>query len=54
MDKGGGSMGSSDFRTHEKKKKKKENLEKHAQKQLGQASWQLPQVEIIQKRKSEY
>ena len=47
-------MGSSDFRTHEKKKIKKSTLEKKAQHQMGNASWQLPQVEIIKKGKKEW
>ena len=42
-------MGSSDFRTHEKKKIKKSILEKKAQNQTGSGAWQLPQVEIIKK-----
>jgi hypothetical protein len=47
-------MGSSDFRSHEKKKVKKTLLEKKAQRQMGSASWQLPQVEIIKKGKQEW
>jgi hypothetical protein len=47
-------MASSDFRTHEKKKIKKSILEKKAQNQMGNASWQLPQVEIIKKGKKEW
>ena len=47
-------MGSSDFRTHEKKKIKKSILEKKAQNQTGTAPWQLPQVEIIKKGKKEW
>lgn len=47
-------MGSSDFRTHEKKKVKKSLLEKKAQKQMGSSTWQLPQVEIIKKGKQEW
>ena len=48
------SMGSSDFRNHEKKKVKKSLLEKKAQRQTGSPSWQLPQVEIIKKGKQEW
>lgn len=47
-------MGSSDFRTHEKKKIKKTELEKRAQRQMGNTSWQMPQVEIIKKGKKEW
>jgi hypothetical protein len=47
-------MGSSDFRTHEKKKIKKSDLEKRAQRQMGNTSWQMPQVEIIKKGKKEW
>ncbi len=48
-------MGSSDFRTHEKKKMKKSELEKKASRQMGTNSpWQLPQVEIIKKGKKEW
>jgi len=47
-------MGSSDFRTHEKKKIKKSILEKKAQNQTGSGAWQLPQVEIIKKGKKEW
>ncbi len=47
-------MGSSDFRTHEKKKVKKTDLEKRANKQMVNAPWQLPQVEIIKKGKKEW
>lgn len=43
------------FYKGEKKKFKKETLEKKAQKQFGaSASWQLPQVEIIKKGKKEW
>lgn len=52
--KGGTSMASSDFRSHEKKKVKKSLLEKKAQRQTGNPSWQLPQVEIIKKGKQEW
>ncbi len=47
-------MGSSDFRTHEKKKIKKSELEKKAMRQMGNSPWQLPQVEIIKKGKKEW
>lgn len=47
-------MGSSDFRTHEKKKMKKSELEKKASRQMGGGTWQLPQVEIIKKGKKEW
>jgi len=47
-------MGSSDFRQREKKKTKKSDLEKKAQRQLGSSSWQLPQVEILKKGKKEW
>ena len=47
-------MGSSDFRTHEKKKIKKSDLEKRAQRQMGNTSWQMTQVEIIKKGKKEW
>ncbi len=48
-------MGSfSGFYKGEKKKMKKTELEKKAQKQLGSSgSWQMPQVEIIKKGKKE-
>lgn len=43
------------FYKGEKKKLKKETLEKKAQKQFSvNASWQLPQVEIIKKGKKEW
>lgn len=38
----------------DKKKKKKTDLEKKAQKQLSGGVWQLPQVEIIKKGKKEW
>lgn len=38
----------------ERKKFKKGELEKKAHKQLGSASFQLPQVEIIKKGKKEW
>jgi hypothetical protein len=38
----------------DKKKLKKSTLEKKAQKQLGSASWGLPQVEIIKKGKKDW
>jgi hypothetical protein len=41
------------FYKGEKKKFKKSDLEKKAQKQLS-GSWQLPQVEIIKKGKKEW
>jgi len=47
-------MASSDFRSHEKKKVKKTLLEKKAQRQMGSASWQPPQVEIIKKGKQDW
>lgn len=43
------------FYKGEKKKFKKNELEKKAQKQMGISSvWQLPQVEIIKKGKKEW
>lgn len=42
------------FYKGEKKKSKKSELEKKAQKQLSGGSWQLPQVEIIQKKKKDW
>lgn len=42
------------FYKGDKKKQKKINLEKKAQKQLSGASWQLPSVEIIKKGKKEW
>lgn len=42
------------FYKGDKKKLKKSNLEKKAQKQLGERSWQLPKVEIIKKGKKEW
>lgn len=47
-------MGSSDFRSHEKKKVKKSLLEKKAQHQISGSAWQLPKVEIIKKGKKEW
>jgi hypothetical protein len=47
-------MGSSDYRNHEKKKTKKSDLEKKAQKTLSNTSWTLPQVDIIKKGKKEW
>ncbi len=45
----------SGFYTGDKKKMKKSDLEKKAQKQMGSsASWQLPQVEIIKKGKKDW
>jgi hypothetical protein len=41
------------FYKGEKKKVKKGDLEKKAQKQLSTSSWQLPQVDIIKKGKKE-
>ena len=38
----------------DRKKLKKTQLEKKAQKQLSSSSWQLPQVEIIRKGKKEW
>ena len=38
----------------DRKKLKKKDLEKKAQKQLGGGSWQLPNVEIIKKGKKEW
>lgn len=38
----------------DKKKHKKKDLEKKAQKQMGASGWQLPQVEIIKKGKKEW
>lgn len=43
-----------DLRKHEKKKFKKGELEKKAQKQFSSTTWQLPQVEIIKKGKKEW
>mgnify|MGYP001572807970 FL=1 len=42
------------FYKGEKKKQKKTNLEKKAQKQLLGGSWQPPVVEIIKKGKKEW
>ena len=42
------------FYKGDKKKVKKSQLEKKAQKQMGTASWQLPQVEIIKKGKKDW
>lgn len=42
------------FYKGEKKKQKKTDLEKKAQKQLSSNAWQLPQVEIIKKGKKEW
>jgi len=42
------------FYKGDKKKQKKKDLEKKAQKQLSGGSWQLPQVEIIKKNKKEW
>lgn len=42
------------FYKGDKKKAKKKDLEKKAQKQLSNGSWQLPQVEIIKKGKKEW
>lgn len=42
-----------DFRHREKKKVAKSTLEKKAQKEMGQSSWQLPKVEIIKKGKKD-
>lgn len=41
------------FYKGDKKKAKKSQLEKKAQKQLSSAGWQLPQVDIIKKGKKE-
>lgn len=38
----------------DKKKPKKSQLEKKAQRQMGVTSWQPPQVEIIKKGKKEW
>lgn len=47
-------MGSySGYYKGDKKKLKKKDLEKKAQKQLSHGSWQLPTVEIIKKRKND-
>ena len=43
-----------DFNNDKKKKLKKSILEKKAQKQMGAASWSLPQVEIIKKGKKDW
>ncbi|MBI5019691.1 hypothetical protein HZB58_05480 [Candidatus Gottesmanbacteria bacterium] len=42
------------FYKGDKKKQKKSQLEKKAQKQLSGGAWQLPQVEIIKKGKKEW
>ncbi|MFZ5535140.1 MAG: hypothetical protein ACOY3M_03215 [Patescibacteria group bacterium] len=42
------------FYKGDKKKAKKKDLEKKAQKQLSGSAWQLPQVEIIKKGKKEW
>lgn len=42
------------FYKGDKKKQKKTELEKKAQKQLSGGAWQLPQVEIIKKGKKEW
>jgi hypothetical protein len=42
------------FYKGDKKKVKKSDLEKKAQKQLSGGSWQLPQVEIIKKQKKDW
>lgn len=42
------------FYKGDKKKVKKSNLEKKAQKQLSGSSWQLPSVEIIKKGKKDW
>ncbi|MFH0749629.1 MAG: hypothetical protein V1917_01770 [Candidatus Gottesmanbacteria bacterium] len=47
-------MGSSDYRTHEKKKVKKSALEKRASRQMTNTPWQMPHVEIIKKGKKEW
>lgn len=41
------------FYKGDKKKVKKSQLEKKAQKQLSATGWQLPQVDIIKKGKKE-
>ncbi|GEM_PF-559617 len=47
--------GFGDLYKGDKKKLKKQVLEKKAQKQMsGSSSWQLPQVEIIKKGKKEW
>ena len=43
-----------DFNNNKKRKLKKSVLEKKAQKQMGTASWGLPQVEIIKKGKKDW
>lgn len=42
------------FYKGDKKKSKKKDLEKKAQKQLSGGSWQLPSVEIIKKGKKDW
>jgi len=42
------------FYKGDKKKIKKSDLEKKAQKTLGNTNWQLPQVDIIKKGKKEW
>lgn len=44
----------SGFYKGEKKKFKKTELEKKAQKQMGSVGWQLPQVTIIKKGKKDW
>jgi hypothetical protein len=44
----------SGFYKGDKKKAKKKDLEKKAEKQFGFSSYQLPQVEIIKKGKKEW
>ncbi len=44
----------SGFYKGDKKKYKKSELEKKAQKQLSTTGWQMPQVEIIKKGKKEW
>ncbi|MBU1326733.1 hypothetical protein KKB64_01535 [Patescibacteria group bacterium] len=42
------------FYKGDKKKKKKSDLERRAQKQSSLSSWQLPQVSIIKKGKKDW
>lgn len=52
---GGNTMPSfGDYYNNKRKKLKKSELEKKAQKQLGSSAWQLPRVEIIKKGKKDW
>jgi hypothetical protein len=55
IEEGGNSMGNfGGFYKGDKKKQKKSDLEKKAQKAMSGNDWQLPQVEIIKKGKKEW